>query len=165
MRCFLGSWQGHVQVRMWSFGHSEGCYEPGGDSLRTNASVQDFQIMIIQTCPTVCVALSVRGRTQRKQQGKGTSVNCCWPFSWCNLQQPLKTMNFNLNQQDVFSKMRMKMKIEVNWNSVYITSGEWFGLGAFLMKKGQLAQPAAAFAPACGVKVLWSPFTCQNRHE
>lgn len=60
-------------------------------------------------------------------------------------------MNFNLNQQDVFSKMRMKMKIEVNWNSVYITSSEWFGLGAFLMKKGQLAQPAAAFAPACGV--------------
>lgn len=54
MRCFLGSQQGHVQVKMCSFGHGEGCYKPGGDALRTNASVQDFQIMIIQIGPIVC---------------------------------------------------------------------------------------------------------------
>lgn len=41
-------------------------------------------------------------------------------------------MNFNFNQQDVFSKMRMEMKIEVNQNCVYITSGEWFGFGLFV---------------------------------
>lgn len=29
----------------------------------------------------------------------------------------------------------MKIKIEVNWNTVYISSGEGFGLGAFSMKK------------------------------
>lgn len=33
------------------------------------------------------------------------------------------------------SKMRMKIKIEVNWNNVYISSDEGFGLRAFVMKK------------------------------
>lgn len=31
--------------------------------------------------------------------------------------------------------MRVKIKIELNWNSVYISSGEGFGLGVFLMEK------------------------------
>jgi len=43
-------------------------------------------------------------------------------------------MNFNLNQQDVLSKISMEMKMEVNRNCVYLTPGERFGFGAFLVE-------------------------------
>ena len=39
---------------MCGFGHGEGCYKPGWDALRTNTSIRDFQVTIIQTCPVLC---------------------------------------------------------------------------------------------------------------
>lgn len=51
---------------MCSFGHGEGCYKPGGDALRTNAPVQDFQIMIIQTL--VALLEEGHGRTSEKKE-------------------------------------------------------------------------------------------------
>lgn len=60
-------------------------------------------------------------------------------------------MNFHLNQQDVFSKTSMAIKIEVKRNCPYLASGECFGLGASIVEVGsQLAQPATAFASAGG---------------
>lgn len=47
--------------------------------------------------------------------------------------------------------MRMKIKIEVNWNSVYVNSGEGFDLGLFWWRKKSAGTNSAGFAPACGL--------------